>query len=576
MITLSDQNGNVISSVSYADTWYRDATKKTGGWSLERTDPFSNCLGATSWKASNDASGGTPGKLNSVNILNYDALSLKVDSFSKQNDSTLLVIFSKSLDQNSLISGNFNLQPTSILKSITSDIGQQKITLTFSKFQPATNFQLQLGNMNDCSGKTLTGNTNFSFKTPALRTDTAKLFITEIFADPSPEVGLPLVEFVEIYNAGKDTVDLKDYSISNGTSKGKFGTKKLLPNEYLIVCPAADSLSYQSYGKIIAPSSFPSLLNTVGKVILKSHTERLIDSVAYADTWYRDATKKAGGWSLEKLDLFSICKGATAWTSSKDISGGTPGKQNSVNILNYDALSLKVDSFSKQNDSTLLVIFSKSLDQNSLISGNFNLQPTSILKSINTDISQQKITLTFSKFQPAATYQLQLGNMNDCSGKAITGNKNFSFKTAAVRPDTANLIISEIFVDPSPEVGLPLVEFVEIYNAGKDTVDLKDYSISNGTSKGKFGTKKILPNEYVIVCPAADSLSYQSYGKIIAPSSFPTLTNTAGKVILKSHTERLIDSVAYADTWYRDATKKAGGWSLEKLDLFSNCQGATA
>ncbi|MBU1373561.1 MAG: lamin tail domain-containing protein [Bacteroidetes bacterium] len=567
VITLSDQNGNVISSVSYADTWYRDATKKAGGWSLERIDPFSNCLGATAWKASNDSSGGTPGKLNSVNISNYDALSLKVDSFSKQNDSTLLVVFSKSLDQNSLISGNFNLQPTSILKSINSDISQQKVTLTFSKFQPATTYQLQLGNMNDCSGKAITGNKNFSFKTAALRTDTAKLIISEIFADPSPEVGLPLIEFIEIYNAGKDTVDLKDYSISNGTSKGKFGTKKILPNEYVIVCPAADSLSYQSYGKIIAPSSFPTLTNTAGKVILKSHTERLIDSVAYADTWYRDATKKGGGWSLEKLDLFSICKDAIAWTSSKDISGGTPGKQNSVNIVNYDALIFKVDSFYKLTDSTLLISFSKSLDQSALITTNFTIQPSISLKSITSDISQQKITLTFSKFQPATNFQLQLGNINDCSGKAITGNKNFSFKTAALRPDTAKLIISEIFADPSPEVGLPLIEFVEIFNNSKDTVDLKDYSISNGTSKGKFGTKKILPNDYIIVCAVADTLAYQPFGKVIAPSSFPSLLNTTGRIILKSHTEKLVDSVAYADTWYKNSLKKPGGWTLEKISL---------
>nr|MBC7613190.1 lamin tail domain-containing protein [Pseudopedobacter sp.] len=566
-VILKSHTERLIDSVAYADTWYRDATKKAGGWSLEKLDLFSNCQGATAWIASNDSSGGTPGKQNSVNILNYDALIFKVDSFYKLTDSTLLISFSKSLDQAALITNNFNIQPSIGLKSIASDISQQKIKLTFQKFQPATTYQIKLNNLSDCSGKALTGTKDFTFKIPPLRPDTAQLIISEIFADPSPEVGLPLIEFVEVYNGGKDTVDLKDYSISNGTTKGKFGAKKILPNEYVIICATSDTLAYQPFGKVIAPSSFPSLVNSAGKIILKSHTDRLIDSVAYADTWYRDAIKKAGGWSLEKFNLFSICKGATAWTSSKDITGGTPGKQNSVYISNYDTLTLKVDSFLKQSDSTLLVVFSKPIDQSSLVTSNFNLQPISILKSINSDISQQKITLNYQKFQSSTTYKLQLGNLTDCSVKTLTGTKNFSFKTPALRTDTAKLMISEIFADPSPEVGLPLVEFVEIYNAGNDTVDLRDYTISNGTSKGKFGAKKILPNEYLIVCAAADTLAYQPFGKVIAPSSFPTLTNTAGKIILKSHTEKLVDSIAYADTWYKNSLKKSGGWSLEKIIL---------
>ena len=318
-------------------------------------------------------------------------------------------------------------------------------------------------------------------------------------------------------------------------------------------------------------SPWPTLNNSNDQLTLKNQNGLIISSVAYADNWYRDAVKKAGGWTLERIDPFSKCVEALGWTASKAIIGGTPGKQNSVFIANYDALTLKVDSFKKETDSTLVFNFSKPLETLALNKANFELLPNITIKNISTDISNQQVKLLVDKnFAPATSYQITLKNLSDCSQNLLTSTSTFNFKTPSLRPDTAKILITEIFADPSPEVGLPLAEFVEIYNSGKDTVDLKDFTLSVGNSSRAKISSKILPNQYIILCNVVDTLQYQIFGKVIGISSFPSLTNSVGSVILKSHTGKLLDSVTYTDQWYKDVVKKLGGWTLEKIDLNQN------
>jgi hypothetical protein len=65
-VVIKDASGTVISFVHYYDSWYQDATKEAGGWSLEQIDPNNPCAGQSNWRASNNANGGTPGAKNSI------------------------------------------------------------------------------------------------------------------------------------------------------------------------------------------------------------------------------------------------------------------------------------------------------------------------------------------------------------------------------------------------------------------------------------------------------------------------------------------------------------------------------
>jgi len=122
------------------------------------------------------------------------------------------------------------------------------------------------------------------------------------------------------------------------------------------------------------------------------------------------------------------------------------------------------------------------------------------------------VHLTFSTaFSNCVTNTLVVTNVEDLnSNQMLTDSTNFIYclsDTAAYR----DVVINEIFADPTPQVGLPSVEFVELYNASNKTFDLSGWEIFNdGTSK-TFPSLILYPNEYLIL--SDDDTSYLSVGK---------------------------------------------------------------
>ncbi|MHB1178300.1 MAG: lamin tail domain-containing protein, partial [Daejeonella sp.] len=301
------------------------------------------------------------------------------------------------------------------------------------------------------------------------------------------------------------------------------------------------------------------------------------------DTWYHSTSKKHGGWTLEKIDLNSVCEGFFNWTASKDTSGGTPGRKNSVYFSGYDLLALTADSLKQASDTTIKIYFNKHLDSSTLIAENFSLSPyLGTAKKIITDAEVKELTIIYDrKFSPATQYQLVISHIKDCSGVIISNaHDKLTFQTAKLpapipeRPDTSLIIITEIFADPSPEIGLPLVEFIEIFNPSADRIDLNKWVISDASTKTLITNSTIGPGEFLILCPVADTLMFKPFGKSKGIAPWPSLGNSADYITLKSFKQRLVDSIAYSDRWYKDPLKKNGGWSLEKIDPINNsCHG---
>lgn len=134
-----------------------------------------------------------------------------------------------------------------------------------------------------------------------------------------------------------------------------------------------------------------------------------------------------------------------------------------------------------------------------------------------------------------------------------------------------DIIITEIFADPSPTVELPNAEFVEIYNRGTGPVKLSGWTISDGSTTGTLVGKTINAGAYLILISSSFSDSFLSYGDVLGVKGFPSLNNSGDAVILKSPKGILIDSIKYADSWYNNTEKKKGGWSLELIDVNNIC-----
>ncbi len=153
-----------------------------------------------------------------------------------------------------------------------------------------------------------------------------------------------------------------------------------------------------------------------------------------------------------------------------------------------------------------------------------------------------------------------------------TPTLQFPFLYFAASPiHSKDIVITEIFPDFSPPIGLPEAEYVEIYNRSGNPVDLSGWKLSDGTSTAVFPSQIILPQQYWIVTAASSAAQFRSFENVIRTPAFPTLNNDGDALTLKSPEGVIVDSVRYSINYYRDSDKEDGGWSLELIDINNPC-----
>lgn len=136
--------------------------------------------------------------------------------------------------------------------------------------------------------------------------------------------------------------------------------------------------------------------------------------------------------------------------------------------------------------------------------------------------------------------------------------------------DFKDVIITEIFPDPAPVIGLPEAEFIEIYNRSEKIINLAGWKFTDG------GTTAILsgmlePGQYRIITSTASAVPFASFGTTLGVANFPTLNNSSDNLQLRRANDLLIDKVSYTDAWYQDEDKKQGGFTLELIDPANPC-----
>jgi len=248
-ISLKNETGKIISTVSYSDDWYQDETKKDGGWSLEQIDPNNPCAGNNNWKASTSNDAGTPGRKNSVNANNTDNVAPQLVRVNVIAIDTIQLFFNESLDSTTLLSTTIY----SIDNGIGNPIQTKIIAPDFKSVILALQNTLQIGityivtitnSITDCAGNPVGINNSkkFAIPQPAAPND---IVINEILSDPK-EGG---VDFIEIYNRSNKVIDLKTISLSEYDTINNIATNLktisdngylLFPQEYLVLSTDAN------------------------------------------------------------------------------------------------------------------------------------------------------------------------------------------------------------------------------------------------------------------------------------------------------------------------------------------------
>jgi hypothetical protein len=138
-----------------------------------------------------------------------------------------------------------------------------------------------------------------------------------------------------------------------------------------------------------------------------------------------------------------------------------------------------------------------------------------------------------------------------------------------------DVIISEIFPDPAPSVGMPNSEFLELTNISGRSINLDKWKITDGNSMATItGTFMLQADSQVIICPRAFIPSFSSFGATIGVSAFPSLDNSGDLIVLISPEGKTVHALSYKPEWFRNQLKQEGGWSLEMIDIHMPCKEA--
>lgn len=159
---------------------------------------------------------------------------------------------------------------------------------------------------------------------------------------------------------------------------------------------------------------------------------------------------------------------------------------------------------------------------------------------------------------------LNINKLCDISGNC---SQNIKISFTPLWAETGDVVISEIMVDPLPEVSLPGKEYIEITNRTGYSFNLKNWKLSTAGQYTLFPETCIPASGIIILCLSQDTLLFQKYGRVIGLKQFPSLTDAGKLLYISDSTGTLIHGVEYSSYWYKDDLKSKGGWSLEMIDI---------
>lgn len=165
-------------------------------------------------------------------------------------------------------------------------------------------------------------------------TGPVNVVINEIHYNPSPLQGDDeIYEFIELYNAGENTVDLSGYHFTEGITFTFPDGTIIQPGEYIVV--ACTSSTYQGRGYQVFQWSAGRLDNAGETITLADRYGNVIDTVTYGDAFPWPSEPDGNGPSLSLINPSSDNSQPENWKSSF-IVGGTPGRYNWAGDVNKD------------------------------------------------------------------------------------------------------------------------------------------------------------------------------------------------------------------------------------------------
>jgi hypothetical protein len=496
-------------------------------------------------------------------------------------DQYLEATFSEALSANTAFNtNNYLLKEVNEVPTLVEATKAPNVfLLRFARSFESGNYTLMVQRVKDLIGNELIANTEAStFFVKPYNPLKGDVVINEIFADPSPSVGLPQAEFVELWNTTANYIILTGWKYGDLTTTVIFSADTIKPNEHIILSAASDVIQFKAYGRTIGLATWPSLNNNTDRLRLMNAQNTVIDEVFYTYVWYKDDVKGKGGYSLELINPSNVCGGAQNWQASNHVNGGTPGVRNSVFQEQTSTTALKIVKVGLVDEKTIIVAFNQMIDSLSLsVVDHYHLN-----NGIGIPISAVPQAPDFSSvilnwaipINKGIEHTLTINQLIDCKGNLINLSPNtvgvFFPKEILVN----EVLISEVLVNP--KVGG--VDFIEIYNNSIDVKDLSTLRLATVDVNGNTFNAKVIsdaplhipPQTYWVLTTNTEVVKEHYEAKnptnFTQMASMPAYNNEKGTVILMDE-KQIIDRFDYREDMHFPLLQIVKGVSLERVSF---------
>jgi hypothetical protein len=418
------------------------------------------------------------------------------------------------------------------------------------------------------------------------------VILNEVLAnEPGSNV---VLEWIELYNTGSDTVSLEDCLFLESNDSTVFVDTLILPPLSFAVLsrrPTASDggTSFESHWGdnsgvwgddpnedfLLLAAKF-SLKNSDDCVWLLHSESGTADSVCWDES-------APDGVSLERVNPFKPPDPDNlAW--SRDVTGSTPGRINSMIPPDFD-LGLMEDSSGVEVLDDLGVIYLHSYVQNC------GLQPTDtsgVTVFFDRDFSgdpsagDESLRVSVPALMPDSCFLFDL----ECEeppgrkrlilelppdGDSLNNRIQFDFAVGAM---FVELLISEFLVNPTVGLG---TEWLELVNGVDYTIDLLGFALSNLNETALIDSSvRISPGQRLLLCENRDSFeSYYGSAQctILEPNSWVDFSDSSGTIVVLNDFGRYSDALGYDGCWPDNISWERCEDSIgaSRIEMFHRC-----
>jgi len=488
----------------------------------------------------------------------------------------ILLTFDESLLENEAISTLSNYQISPIINIANANLNtSNSILLELAiDLQNQTTYTVTVDNISDEVGNQVQG-TSASFQyIEEAKAAFADILINEIMADPTPAVGLPEVEYIELYNRSEKNINLADLILADANKETMLPDYVLLAEEYVLLYEEFNEV-FLRIENALQLEELVSLGNTGDQLRLETLEGEVIHSVNYTNDWYGNNNKDDGGFSLELINPLAICDNtADNWQASVSASGGTPGFPNSVLVAAEDVLFEGIQSVELIGDQQLRVSFRESI--NSEVANNienYQIEDLNIASVILETPNLASVLLELERpLDKGIIYTLTLNSsFSDCLGNTISSNIATQFALPAL-PEDQDLVINEFLFNPATGGS----DFIELYNRSDKIIDVQSLVLAdvNLDDASKVENSYLLfPQQYVVLTESPKDIlnRYEVENpEAVIETDLPSLADKEGSIVIYTVNDLqetvIIDQFVYSNELHSALLDDENGVSLERLN----------